>query len=63
MDTHGGKEGLAPGIVKVSHPHPVRATPVISYLSLYLLLPLTPFDLDHAIYVLAPSISLYLELR
>jgi hypothetical protein len=28
MDTHGGKDGLAPGIVKVSHPQPDRATPV-----------------------------------
>lgn len=30
MDTHGGKEGLAPGIVKVSHSQSVRATPVIT---------------------------------
>jgi len=28
MDTHGGKEGLAPGIVKVCHPKPGEATPV-----------------------------------
>jgi hypothetical protein len=26
MDTHGGKDGLAPGIVKVCHLKPVRAT-------------------------------------
>ena len=58
MDTHGGKEGLAPGIVKVSHPQPVRATPIILHLSQNLPTPLVPYDPASAIHVLASSISL-----